>query len=177
MKSNSFLKVMKVDMCSKKGKYFSSLKNKIKIRENTCQDIYKYVWKSLIECWLFPCMLYILKENLHSLFRRSRKWIFTRSSSIHQLKLKYIYAGDHVSRQHHCGMFPLNLTCHPPHGLGMAWYIYIYINTYKFEEVKISGGEFKSGFSSWVEEHSKIKRALWKKSSSQVSQLLSPLYI
>ena len=34
---------------------------------------------------------------------------------------------------------------------------------------------FKLGFSSWVEEYPKIKRALWK-SSSQVSQLLSPLY-
>ena len=133
-----------------------------------------------MEGWLFPCMLYILKENLHSLFKRSRKWIYTKSSYVRQLKLKYIYiyiyiyAGDHVSRQRHCGTFPLNLICHPRHGLGMAWYMYIYNKKkiYKFEEVKISPGEFKLDFSSWVEKHPKIKRVLWKKFKSSFSTIV-----
>ena len=46
----------------------------------------------------------------------------------------------------------------------------------KPEEVKIYHDEFKSRFSSWVEEYPRIERALWK-SSSQVHQLLAPLYI
>ena len=96
------------------------------------------------------------------------------------------------------------LTRHPWHDLGMEWHIYI---TYKKKGALIGWRgegfsrwiqvefpkigleitqknknwknflkEFKSSFSSWVKEHPKIKRTLWK-SSSQVSQLLSLLYI
>ena len=71
---------------------------------------------------------------------------------------------------------------HATYDMVLVWHdIHIYNKkkkkTYKFEEVKISRGEFKSGFSSWVEEHLKIKRDFWKKFKSSFSIIVRFIYI
>ena len=75
----------------------------------TCQHIYinmygNHLWKVL----LFPCMFYILKENLHSFF-------FGDHVNVHILNLHpytniyvYIYANDDAPRQ------PLSWLTTPP---------------------------------------------------------------
>ena len=131
----------------------------------TCQHIYinmygNHLWKVLI----FPCMFYILKENLQSFFFfwRSRKCPYIKSSSLHHYICIYMPMmtpqGNHYhgSRLHqHCGSIPPSSKI----------YIYIYI---KKKHLQVWRGE---DFSQWIQVGLKNTQR-----SSQVYQLLSHLY-
>ena len=155
LKSNSPLQILETDASSKKVSLFLPWKKKTPKKHVSTYMFICMEIKSFFSGLTFSMHVIDIKKNKISIHFWGDHVLHTKIHTI-----IYIYANDaativaHVSTCTTLSMLTWACTHQAPKK-------YIYITkkkkkTYKFEEVKISRGEFKSGFSSWVEEHSKI---------------------